>query len=382
MDHEASGRQRGNDYTDATRPAERPDGEHSWHPWKQVGKKETSFTQPLGHEAPRKQSGNTFKERGCTDSNCETDLDGWVTTYRETKRDLGMLDPLFGGGQGGAAKTTARVRVEKETTSRIDAIEAIPKEQLAAVTELRKPAGSAVTSPLSTYRETKRDLGMFEPLFDEGQGGVIPHFIQFTAAKTTARVILEEETKSRTDAIEATLKEQLAIVAELREPAGSAATSPSITYQETERDLGMFDPLFGEGQGGAAKTTAKVMVEKETTSRIDAVESIPKEQLAAVTELRKPAGSAVASPLSTCRETKRDLGMIDPLFGGGQGGAAKTTTRVRVEKETTSRIDAIEAILKEQLAALAELRKPAGSAATSSSSKENKEQSKIGRAHV
>ena len=42
VDHEASGRQRGNDYTDATRPAELPDDEHSWHPWKQPRKKETS----------------------------------------------------------------------------------------------------------------------------------------------------------------------------------------------------------------------------------------------------------------------------------------------------------------------------------------------------
>ncbi len=53
MVHEVSGRQRGNDYTDATRPAERPDGEHSWQPWKQLGKKETSFAQLLGQDVSR-----------------------------------------------------------------------------------------------------------------------------------------------------------------------------------------------------------------------------------------------------------------------------------------------------------------------------------------
>ena len=173
MFHKATGRQHGNNDTDASRPAELLNDEHSWQPGKQPRKKETSFTQPLEQEAPRDQSGNTFKERGCTDSNYESDLEEWIATYRETKRDLGIYEPLFGDGQGGTiphiiqftnAKTTSRVHSEKETISKIDAIKAILKEQLAMVADLRKPQGLATTSPSITNRETKHDLGMSDPL--------------------------------------------------------------------------------------------------------------------------------------------------------------------------------------------------------------------------
>ena len=53
MFHEATGRQHGNSDTDASRPAELLNNEHSWQPEKQQRKKETSFTQPLEQDAER-----------------------------------------------------------------------------------------------------------------------------------------------------------------------------------------------------------------------------------------------------------------------------------------------------------------------------------------
>ena len=169
MFHKASGRQSGSDHTDASEPAEVPDDEHSWHPGKQRRKKETSFTQLLYQDTPRKQSSNSSKGRGCTSSNSEPDLEEWVTTYRETKRDLGIFEPLYHEGHGGSiphiiqfskAKTTSRVHLERENISRIDAIKAILEEQLAMVAELRKPPGSEAKSPSIAHREIKRNLSI------------------------------------------------------------------------------------------------------------------------------------------------------------------------------------------------------------------------------